>query len=265
VVPKSPNFGFLGVHADQLVMLGALAERYFRSDPNTALIKLRQFAEVLAQCVAAKVGGYRDVGENQSDLLRRLEDRGAIPREAARLFHDVRRIGNKATHDGYADHNAALSTLKLAWQLGVWFHRSYGGAPTFQPSPFAPPPDPRLASVALRAELERLRAERAASLSEVERAQVAAQQADEARLSAEEQVRREAQEKADLQHLLEEARRVKMRWRRSCKRCRPSPSGSPRRLLLRSGRPRLRPRQSLWMRPPPAPSSTPNCEIADGR
>lgn len=204
--PKSPNFGFLAPHAVQLVTLGAMAERYFRGDPNTALIKLRQFGETLAQCVAAKVGGYRDMGENQIDLLRRLEDRGAIPREPARLFHELRRIGNKASHDGYADHGAALSTLKVAWQLGVWFHRSYGGDRDFQPKAFAPPPDPRIASLALKAELERLRTERAASLSEAERARLAHSQAEEARLSAEDRARQEADEKADLLRLLDEAK-----------------------------------------------------------
>jgi type I restriction enzyme R subunit len=53
---KSANFNFLGQHDVQLVRLGALAERYFRDDPNTCLIKLRQFGEVLAQLVAAKAG-----------------------------------------------------------------------------------------------------------------------------------------------------------------------------------------------------------------
>jgi hypothetical protein len=38
------NFGFLGDHDPDLVKIGALAERYFRDDPPTALIKLRQFA-----------------------------------------------------------------------------------------------------------------------------------------------------------------------------------------------------------------------------
>ena len=55
----SANFGFLGQHDAQLVRLGALAERYFRDGPNTCLIKLRQFGEVLAQLVAAKAGLYR--------------------------------------------------------------------------------------------------------------------------------------------------------------------------------------------------------------
>jgi hypothetical protein len=57
---KAPagNFGFLQVHDPQLAWLGALAERYFHDDPNTCLLKLRQFGELLAQLVAARTGLY---------------------------------------------------------------------------------------------------------------------------------------------------------------------------------------------------------------
>ena len=47
--PASPNFGFLAEHDPLLVHYGSQAERYVFDDPNTALIKLRQFAEVLAK------------------------------------------------------------------------------------------------------------------------------------------------------------------------------------------------------------------------
>jgi hypothetical protein len=43
---ETANFGFLAKHDVQLMRLGALAERYFGDDPNTTLIKLRQFAEL---------------------------------------------------------------------------------------------------------------------------------------------------------------------------------------------------------------------------
>lgn len=200
----SPNFGFLVSHA-QLVRLGTLAERSFRDDTNVTLIKLRQFGEAMAQTIASRLREYRDPRENQKDLLERLEDRGAIPRDAARLFHEIRIVGNKAVHDGYADQSTALNALKMAWQLGVWFHRSYGGNKTFQPKPFAPPADPQRASVVLAAELERLRQQHAESLSAAERAQIAAREAEQARLTAEERIRQEAEEKAALRKLLEEA------------------------------------------------------------
>jgi hypothetical protein len=43
---KISNFSHLAVHDEQLARLGALAEHYFPSDPNTCLLKLRQFGEL---------------------------------------------------------------------------------------------------------------------------------------------------------------------------------------------------------------------------
>lgn len=48
------NFTFLKGHDERLVALGALAERYFKDDPSTSIVKLRQFAELLAKTVAAR-------------------------------------------------------------------------------------------------------------------------------------------------------------------------------------------------------------------
>src|SRR5579864_6915419 len=50
----SANCDFLGKQDTQPVRLGALAKRYFKDDPNTCRIKLRQFRELLAQLAAAK-------------------------------------------------------------------------------------------------------------------------------------------------------------------------------------------------------------------
>jgi type I restriction enzyme R subunit len=55
------NFAYLQIHDDQLVRLGMLAEKYFPDDPNTCLLKLRQFAELLAQLLAERVGLYHKV------------------------------------------------------------------------------------------------------------------------------------------------------------------------------------------------------------
>ncbi|MEA2961572.1 MAG: type restriction enzyme subunit [Alphaproteobacteria bacterium] len=63
---QTANFGFLAKHDAQLARLGALAERYFGDDPNTSLMKLRQFAELLAQLTAAKTGQLTKPDESQS-------------------------------------------------------------------------------------------------------------------------------------------------------------------------------------------------------
>jgi type I restriction enzyme R subunit len=66
---RSRNFSFLYEYEPQFDRLGALAERYFRDDPNTCLIKLRQFGELLALEVAARIGVFSASEEPQSDLI----------------------------------------------------------------------------------------------------------------------------------------------------------------------------------------------------
>src|SRR5688572_9382075 len=105
--PSSANFGFLQRHDPLLVNLGAQAERYFTDDPPTALIKLRQFAEVLARHAAARLGLYVSPGESQVDLLHRLRDAGGLTQEVRNIFHDLRRAGNIATHEARGSHSDA--------------------------------------------------------------------------------------------------------------------------------------------------------------
>ena len=152
------NFAHLQAHDSQLVRLGRLAERYFADDSNTCLLKLRQFAEVLAQVVAARAGLRTVADENQYDLLRRLQDEGVIPREVFQLFDQIRFVGNKANHALQGDHSKALSCMKLCWQLGVWFHRVFKD-PNFKSGPFIPPVAPPNESDELRTELTRLQQE----------------------------------------------------------------------------------------------------------
>lgn len=193
---ESANFGFLRAHDAQLVRLGALAERYFQDDPNTCLIKLRQFAERLAQLTAARSGLFGSIEESQVDLLRRLQLERLIPREVEELFHRIRRAGNQANHAYTGSHQEALNLLKLARELGVWFHRTFGADRAFKPGPFAPPPDPVAGNAELLAELDRLRAALAASHSEAERTRLAAEAQAQAALSAEERAQQAAADRA---------------------------------------------------------------------
>jgi type I restriction enzyme R subunit len=152
------NFAHLKAHDEQLVRLGLLAERYFAEDPNTSLLKLRQLAELLAQHVATRIGLFVSAEEAQYDLIRRLQEQGILTREIAQLFGEVRRAGNAASHTLAGDHRSALTALKITWQLGVWFHRSFQD-PGFRSGPFVPPAAPASESGELHAELDRLNSE----------------------------------------------------------------------------------------------------------
>ncbi len=135
--------------------LGMLAEKYFAEDPNTCLIKLRQLAEQLAQQVAARAGLYLSTDESQLELLRRLQADRILPYDVAQLFHSVRKAGNDANHAITGGHGEALTALKMCWQLGLWYHRTFKDA-DYKSGPFLPPTAPKDESAELHAELQRL-------------------------------------------------------------------------------------------------------------
>lgn len=204
----SANFEFLRPHSEQLVRLGGLAERYFKDDANTCLIKVRQFGEVLAQLTAAKAGLLTSTDEPQTDLLRRLKLDGVLPQQPADLFHQIRLAGNRATHAQVGTHAEALAGLKFARELGVWFHRTFSSA-KFSPGPFVPPPDPAATTKLLHDELERLRKVVAETRTEAERAREEAAAHAERRLSAEERAKKEAEDRVVWELIATEAELAK--------------------------------------------------------
>jgi type I restriction enzyme R subunit len=116
----SVNFAFLDGHDPRLPQLGGLAEGYFRNDPPTAIVKLHQFAELLSKLTAAHHALYVDEREKFEEILRRLDYDRIIPKEAAKIFHYLRKLGNSAVHENKGSHTEALTALKVPsnWQSG---------------------------------------------------------------------------------------------------------------------------------------------------
>lgn len=139
--------------------MAALAERYAFDDPNTALIKLRQFAELLAENCAAHVGITIDEGDRIFQILQILWDRRVVSGDVSQLFHGLRKAGNEAVHSHHGDRREALHQLQMARKLAVWFHKTFGRDRNFKAGPFIPPPDPTDSESELHDELERLREE----------------------------------------------------------------------------------------------------------
>lgn len=204
-MPPTTNFGFLNALEPELVQLGALAERYFRDDPGTAIFKLRQFAELLSKTVAARHALYLGERETFEDTLRRLAFERIIPKEASDVFHALRKVGNRAAHEAKGNHSDALSALKFARQLAIWFHRTYGKQPDFKPGPFLPPPEPVDATAPLREEIESLRRRVAESEDATGRAKREAEEHARARESIEQKLTREAEDRAIWEKLAAES------------------------------------------------------------
>ena len=204
MIVEDSNFGFLQPHEPQLHRLGVLAESYFAEDPNTCNIKLRQFSELLAQLTASRFGLIVAQSENFADVLRRLKNECGLPKAAGDIFHALRIAGNQAAHQNADDHSGALSGLKLARQLAIWFFRTfYESTGSF--GPFIPPTKPKDVTQSILAELDRLKAELAASLTQADQHREAAKQAEIERQSASERAELERLDRETWEKLAEEA------------------------------------------------------------
>ena len=198
------NFGFLEARSPQLAKLGRLAERYFSDDPPTALVKLRQFAEITAKEVAARHALLTNSGASFDDILRTLRARSILQREVADLFYHLKRAGNAAAHDDWGTASDALTGLKIARAIGAWFHQTYGNAASFRLGPFVPPTPPVDASAALRKEIAALQQAVAASADAEAKARLLTQEAEEKRRELEGRVEAEARDRAFWQSYAEE-------------------------------------------------------------
>ncbi|HAZ13261.1 MAG: type I restriction-modification system endonuclease [Bdellovibrionales bacterium GWA2_49_15] len=119
------NVAFLKNYEQSLVDVFDKAERYVFSDPSTSLFKTRQFAEMLAQYTAVKVGIAEWEASNQTELLSVFKRKGVFGELALNLFHSIRKAGNKAVHDNKGAADEALAHLKMAWELSLIFHRGF--------------------------------------------------------------------------------------------------------------------------------------------
>lgn len=164
---KSPNFGFLSKQDEVLVRLAAAAERYVFDDANAALVKIRQFAELLAQHVAAYAGIAITEHDKFHEVLERLWQSRITPSQVSQLFHGIRKSGNSAVHEHNNDRREALHQLQMARKLAVWFQKSFRDR-NFKAGAFVPPPNPEDTENELQNELNRLREALASANEEAE-------------------------------------------------------------------------------------------------
>ncbi len=156
---QSANFSFLREHDPQLVNLAASAEQSFHSHSDICIVRLRQFSERLAKLIAANKGLSEVPKEAQLELLQRLRREGIISSEVAELFHSIRIAGNIVVHENRnADSREALTLLKDARYLSIWFHREFGNDRNFRAGPFVRPVAPIDAPTELIAKIAELQA-----------------------------------------------------------------------------------------------------------
>ena len=122
---ESTNFTFLGKTDAALAEIISWAEIYLPKDPNTCVIKIGQFAELLAQKIAATKNVYHAKNETQCELIIKLKSASFIDEYATELFHKIREARNEAVHGSHGDYDQGLIYLRYAHQLAVWYYKRF--------------------------------------------------------------------------------------------------------------------------------------------
>lgn len=136
---QSINFEFLRPHWEDLANLGAHAEEYAFSDPQSSLIKLRCFAEKLVGVVYAS---YQIPCYPNEKFMDRLENHGftsMVDQAIVDKLHAIRKVGNRAAHEGKFDKSAPLWLLKEAHILASWLLLSTQKGGKAELTPFKAP------------------------------------------------------------------------------------------------------------------------------
>jgi type I restriction enzyme R subunit len=180
---QSHNFEHLQAHWPELAGLAAHAERYVDDDPQSALIKLRCFAEKLVGIVYREWQLPSLPNEKFIDRLENHAFTTVVDRAIIDKLHAIRKEGNKAAHEGKFGKGSSLWLLKEAHILGSWLLLSLQKGSKADLKPFVEPArsDERDASAkqvaresqALQQRLADHEARLAQALAELEAAQAA--------------------------------------------------------------------------------------------
>ncbi|GIA96625.1 type I restriction-modification system endonuclease [Vibrio cholerae] len=115
------NFDFLRGTNDFLYSIARAAENNYPDDPNTTLYKMRVFSEAAAKHLAKLLD--IDLPDNQRDLINELGKISFVDENILKVFHNLRKIGNKAVHEYHSDLPDSEMALRLGFRLAVWYYR----------------------------------------------------------------------------------------------------------------------------------------------
>ena len=96
-----------------MVTLGSLAEEYPQNDPHAAIIRLRQFGNLLGRITGQKFGVFFEPEDDYSDLLDNLKNIDQIPNDIINGFDKLRVTGNNALHSFQGDFQDVKKILIL--------------------------------------------------------------------------------------------------------------------------------------------------------
>lgn len=133
------NFVLLKSRWPELYQHASLAERYVFTDPHTAAIKLRCFAEVLVGVLYRDLSLPCEPSDGFFEKLKYPAFQEVVGDIVLQKLHALRMIGNKAAHGGVIDASVSHSLLGDAYLIGQWFFKTCSGESADSYPPFTPP------------------------------------------------------------------------------------------------------------------------------
>ena len=121
---KSLNFEPLRPNYPELANMGGYAEYYAWSDAESALVKLRNFAERLVDVIYMRLRLQQAPQSTFVDLLKNDSFRMVADPLVQDKLHLIRRLGNRAAHGEDVTVSDALRCVREAWQLARWLRVS---------------------------------------------------------------------------------------------------------------------------------------------
>lgn len=137
---KSLNFEPLRAAYPELANMGGYAEHYAHTDPESALVKLRNFAERLVDRIYLKLKLERVPQSNFVDLLHNASFQTITQPLVLDKLHLLRRLGNRGAHGEDVGASDAVRCVQEAWQLARWLHVTFLSGKVEDFSEFKQPP-----------------------------------------------------------------------------------------------------------------------------
>lgn len=123
---QSMNFEHIQTKWPQLHQLAAFAEEYAISDPQSALVKLRCFAEQVVGYFYKELQLPAFPNSNIYDKLTSDDFTSVVPNLITDKLHAIRKSGNQAAHEGRVDQQQAIWILKESYYVACYLFMAYG-------------------------------------------------------------------------------------------------------------------------------------------
>lgn len=122
---QSVNFEFLRPVDAELASLAGFAESYAQTDPASAAVKLRLFAERMVAHIYSKQELAPPLKDSLLDFLKGHEFEQLVPQAVRNIFHAIRKVGNHGAHGNPIAADTVLPLINSTHQLAIWWFVSF--------------------------------------------------------------------------------------------------------------------------------------------